>query len=71
MAGKDIGNGLGITWCRPRIGQKFLGHDLYFGSRKKGRGTYFSEIIERAKIMDKAIWVTELQAEPYEPSPCV
>jgi len=51
----------------PLVGHKFWNRGFYFGSRKKGRNVYFSNIIENAQKKNKEIWVTELQAEPWEP----
>ncbi len=57
---------LGIN-VYPKIGQKFWGQRFYFRSGKNRRLLYFGDIIQRAKEANKEIWVTELQAEPWEP----
>jgi len=57
---------LGIN-VYPKVGQKFLGHRIYFGSRKAERELYFSDIIRDAQANSKEIWMTELQAEPWKP----
>lgn len=51
----------------PVVGSKFLGVGLYFGSTAEGRKRYFSEILSIIREGGKKAWVTELQAEPWEP----
>jgi len=44
---------------------------LYFWSSSSERINYFSNIVKRAKNSGKKIWITELQAEPWEPGELV
>ena len=51
----------------PIVGQKFLGINLYFRTNKRTRDKYFSALTKKIKETGKTLWITELQAEPWEP----
>ena len=51
----------------PGIGQKILGISLYLDADKKSRAKYFNGLFSRIRPSGKEIWITELQAEPWEP----
>ncbi len=55
----------------PAIGQKMLGQDVCFWTHPKSRVKYLRKFAERAKAQGKPLWVTELQAEPWEPGQLV
>ena len=51
----------------PIVGQQFLGIKFYFRSNEKTCHSYYSKLLDAIKSKDKEIWITELQAEPWEP----
>jgi len=53
------------------IGQKLLSKNICFWTNPKGRISYLSQFVARAASQNKLIWVTELQAEPWEPAELV
>ena len=57
---------LGIN-VYPIIGRKTLGIRHYVRTHKHHREKRFTEILTMAQAADKPVWVTELQAEPWEP----
>lgn len=57
---------LGIN-VYPLIGQQFFAQPWYYESTQERRQAYFREMIETARGKGKDVWITELQAEPWEP----
>ena len=57
---------LGIN-VYPMIGHRGWGRNWYFGSRRNARLNHLKEIFDMAQKSGKDIWITELQAEPWEP----
>lgn len=55
----------------PTVGHKLWWFKLYFRTRPKERFIYFSKIVNYAKEAGKKVWITELQAEPWEPGELV
>lgn len=55
----------------PIVGNRCLGINLILRSRGPQRRRYFSDIIDFAVKKDKAVWITELQAEPWDPGKLV
>jgi len=55
----------------PTVGQKFFGLKFYFWTHPWERMNYFRRVVKKAKKNGKRIWVTELQAEPWEPGELV
>lgn len=51
----------------PVVGHRFWRFNYYFWTHPMERGDYFRGIIELAKEHGKEVWITELQAEPWEP----
>jgi len=49
------------------IGQKFWRVKFYFWIHPEERLKYYSRIVHLAKLRNKELWITELQAEPWEP----
>lgn len=66
----SICNILGIN-VYPVIGRKTLGIRHYVKNRKRHREERFSYILKLAEEEGKEAWVTELQAEPWEPGKLV
>jgi len=62
----NIGDIIGIN-VYPTIGYKFFGRKFYFKTHKKERIKYFSSVTDYIEENGKEVWVTELQAEPWEP----
>ncbi len=61
---------LGIN-VYPIIGQRFLRLHLYFWSGAKRRADYFGGLRALIEAAGKTPWITELQAEPWEPGTLV
>lgn len=55
----------------PAIGHKVVGQKICFWTNHKGRVDYLKRFAGRAKLLNKSLWVTELQAEPWEPGELV
>lgn len=51
----------------PVIGYRIGRWKLYMRAKKKERDDYFRKIISKIKKAGKEPWITELQAEPWEP----
>ncbi|MEA3489268.1 MAG: beta-galactosidase [Candidatus Omnitrophota bacterium] len=51
----------------PTFGYKFLWFNIYFNTTPGGREKYFSKLLKRIRNKRKKVWITELQAEPWEP----
>jgi len=51
----------------PVVGHKMWRFHYYFWTHPLERADYFRDIIELAKEHGKEVWITELQAEPWEP----
>lgn len=51
----------------PTVGEKKWGMDFYIRTTPEERKRYFTEEIKKLKENGKKVWVTELQAEPWEP----
>jgi len=62
----DIADIIGIN-VYPTIGHKFLRMGMYFKTEKKERVKYFSSLKKYIEENGKKTWITELQAEPWEP----
>ena len=55
----------------PAIGYRLFRFETCFRTVKDERLAYFSEIVKYAKSHGKKVWVTEVQAEPWEPGVAV
>ncbi len=55
----------------PIIGQKLLTRKICFLSNREDRNDYIKSFIAKAGGRSKKIWITELQAEPWEPGELV
>lgn len=55
----------------PTVGHKMWWFKLYFWTHSHERSECFAGIIKRARQHGKAVWITELQAEPWEPGEVV
>ena len=55
----------------PVIGHRLFSRKICFLSNRKERNAYLDEFIRYAVRHDKNIWITELQAEPWEPGELV
>ena len=62
----DLGDIYGMNVYQT-IGDRFLGADIYYRSRKKERNKYYKNIVNLAAASGKKVIVTELQAEPWDP----
>lgn len=62
----EMGDILGIN-VYPIIGQKLWQRGFYIWSGRKQREIYFSQLLSRIEDSGKELWITELQAEPWEP----
>jgi hypothetical protein len=62
----ELGDILGIN-IYPIIGQKFWQRGFYVWSGREKREIYFSQMLSRVEESGKELWITELQAEPWEP----
>jgi hypothetical protein len=51
----------------PTVGHKMWGGNGYFYSKPGEREKYFSSLVKEIKERGKVPWITELQAEPWEP----
>ncbi len=61
---------LGIN-IYPTVGHKLWNLKLYFWSKPGERMKCYSSVINKAHRAGKKVWVTELQAEPWEPGELV
>ncbi|MGB2706176.1 MAG: beta-galactosidase [Candidatus Omnitrophota bacterium] len=50
----------------PVVGKKFWRFEYYVRTRRPERLKYFSEVVKQTERCGKKIWITELQAEPWE-----
>ena len=66
----DICDILGLN-IYPVIGQRFLGINMVFNSTPDSRNKYIKKIKEKANANNTPIWITELQAEPWDPGKLV
>ncbi len=66
----ELGDILGLN-VYPVVGQRFLGRDFYLSTTPSELKSYLNRIIRRANTAGKQVWVTELQAEPWEPGQLV
>ncbi|MFC1644369.1 beta-galactosidase, partial [Candidatus Omnitrophota bacterium] len=55
----------------PVIGSKFWFGNFYFRVGRKQREAYFSKLLASIEKSGKKVWLTELQAEPWEPGQVV
>ncbi len=55
----------------PVVGQRFFGIDMTFKTTTGSRYRYLKKIKEKAHANNLPIWVTELQAEPWDPGKLV
>lgn len=55
----------------PVIGHRLLGFPTYYRSEPQERIRYLKGILELAQKRGRPVWVTELQAEPWEPGQLV
>jgi len=55
----------------PTIGQKFFGIEMIFKTSTRQREKYIKRIKEYADKKDIPVWITELQAEPWDPGKLV
>lgn len=55
----------------PTVGHRFSGINVCFWTRPEERITYFRSIASLAESKKKRVWITELQAEPWEPGQLV
>ena len=55
----------------PTVGHKLWWMELYFRTNTVQRIQCFSEIVKTARFNKKKVWITELQAEPWEPGQLV
>ncbi len=55
----------------PAIGQKIIGAKICFWTEPKGRMAYLRRFVNKAREHNKPLWVTELQAEPWDPGELV
>jgi len=62
----EIADIIGIN-VYPTIGQKFFKIGIYFKTNKEERIKYFTSVKNYIEKNGKEVWVTELQAEPWEP----
>jgi len=61
----DLCDILGIN-IYPIVGHKFLWFKFHFTTDKTSRNKHFLEILKMAQDKGKPVWITELQAEPWE-----
>jgi hypothetical protein len=66
----EMGDVLGLN-VYPVVGHKIWKIELYFRTGREERRKYFSKLIHLIKRKGKQAWVTELQAEPWEPGQLV
>lgn len=62
----DMADIIGIN-VYPTIGYKFLEMGIHFKANKNERIKYFTSVKNYIEENGKEVWVTELQAEPWEP----
>jgi len=55
----------------PAIGHKVIGTEICFWTTPRGRIAYLRRFVDHARRQNKSLWVTELQAEPWEPGELV
>jgi len=51
----------------PMIGQQEFGLPFYFSTNRAEMDAYFTRLVKKIKDAGKIPWITELQAEPWEP----
>lgn len=61
-----LGDILGVN-VYPVVGHRWFFKKSYTWTTPEQRRTYLTSILKRAQRHQKAVWVTELQAEPWEP----
>lgn len=66
----ELGDIVGINVYHA-IGQKFWNVKFYFWINPEQRAKYYSRIAHLAKKRGREVWITELQAEPWEPGQLV
>ncbi len=62
-----LGDILGVN-VYPVVGHRWLVKKSYYWTTPEERQRYLSNIVKRARRARKPVWVTELQAEPWEPN---
>ncbi|MFH1552662.1 MAG: beta-galactosidase [Candidatus Omnitrophota bacterium] len=55
----------------PVVGREFWFGNVYFRGDRKESGAYFSNLLAAIEKGGKKVWLTELQAEPWEPGQLV
>ncbi len=55
----------------PAIGHRVVGAKVCFLTDRRTRVAYLKKFIDRARSQGKSLWITELQAEPWEPGELV
>ena len=65
-----LGDILGVN-VYPVVGHRWFLKKSYYWTTSKERNEYFSSILARPTRGKKPVWVTELQAEPWEPNQLV
>ncbi len=65
-----LGDILGVN-VYPVVGHRWLLKKSYYWTTSEERRQYLSSILKRAKRAKKPVWITELQAEPWEPDQLV
>ena len=61
-----LGDILGVN-VYPVVGHRWFFKTSYYWTTPEERATYLSAILKRAERAKKPVWVTEMQAEPWEP----
>ena len=65
-----MGDILGVN-VYPVVGHRWFFKNSYYWTTPKERNEYLSSILKRPRRGKKPVWVTELQAEPWEPNALV
>jgi hypothetical protein len=65
-----LGDILGVN-VYPVVGHRWFFTKSYFWTTPEERNAYLSSILNRPARGSKPVWVTELQAEPWEPDQLV
>ena len=65
-----LGDILGVN-VYPVVGHRWFFKKSYYWTTPKERNEYLSSILQRPTRGTKPVWVTELQAEPWEPNQLV
>ena len=66
----ELGDILGVN-VYPVVGHRWFLKTSYYWTTPEERTAYLSSILKRPKRGKKPVWVTELQAEPWEPDQLV